>query len=261
MDRSYLSDQAVVAASREFVCVRVATYEDGGEAEFMSSIYRYRNGTLKNSLFAILDSNGDEHLVRAGRSPKWTFSDGAAMSEGMREVARDYPNKKAMTAKLLGLPYLKSVHVALNIAACDAQRLVIVHASKAADRDELESLLTPLAWSDELIGGFLYAKTNDASELADITDAEHEPGLLIVEPGAYGLSGRLVAFVKLGASKQSAQKTLVDASNGNAMGSKDSKRHIGRGRRQGVKWETAIEVEDPTQVGRGRRRGPRRRDR
>ena len=35
MDRSFLSSEDVVTASRNFVCIRTATYEDAGEAEFI----------------------------------------------------------------------------------------------------------------------------------------------------------------------------------------------------------------------------------
>ena len=55
MDRSYLSDQAVVEASRQFICVRLATYEDQGEADFLTSLYSFRGNVLKNSVFALLD--------------------------------------------------------------------------------------------------------------------------------------------------------------------------------------------------------------
>ena len=39
MDRSFLSDPDVVAPSRGFICVRLVTYEDVQEMEFMQSIY------------------------------------------------------------------------------------------------------------------------------------------------------------------------------------------------------------------------------
>ena len=63
MDRSFLSDPEVIAASRDFVCVRLVTFEDVEEMEFMNSIYDFRTPT-KNSLFAILDPSAKEHLVQ-----------------------------------------------------------------------------------------------------------------------------------------------------------------------------------------------------
>ena len=73
MDRSYLSNSEVIQASRDFICVRLATYEDAEEMEFMASIYDYRTPT-RNSLFAILDPSAKRHLVKPGRSMKTTFT-------------------------------------------------------------------------------------------------------------------------------------------------------------------------------------------
>ena len=49
MDRSYLSDREIVQAAREFVCVRLATYEDKAEGKFLESIFRGRSGELELS--------------------------------------------------------------------------------------------------------------------------------------------------------------------------------------------------------------------
>ena len=42
MDRSFLSDSAIIEASREFVCVRLATYEDKDEGKFLEATFRGR---------------------------------------------------------------------------------------------------------------------------------------------------------------------------------------------------------------------------
>ena len=260
MDRSYLSDAAVIKASRQFVCARLASYEDFDEAALMRSIHRFRGGETQNSVFAILDPEGKRNLVRSGRSPRHTFTDAAKMAARMQEIAKDYQKKtKSAEPDTLGLPYLKNVRLALNVAACDAQRLVIVYAPKVPDRDKLEALLTPLVWDDKLIGNLLYARTSDPQDLETIKGAADSPGLLVVEPDYYGTGGRQVAFVKLGAKATTAKKALVAAANKNKMGSRDSKRHIGRGLRDGVKWETVTPATDRGPRGRDRR--GRRRDR
>ena len=38
MDKSFLSQSEVIAASRKFVCIRLATYENAEEAKFLKSI-------------------------------------------------------------------------------------------------------------------------------------------------------------------------------------------------------------------------------
>ena len=101
MDRSYLSDQAVVSASRAFICVRLVTYEDADEMEFMKSTYLFRTPT-KNSLFAILDPTAREHLVAPGRSMKNTFKDAAEMARHLGEISQEYPRAKRGKRPLCG---------------------------------------------------------------------------------------------------------------------------------------------------------------
>ena len=49
MDRSFLSDAAVIASSRKFVCIRLATYESESEAKILKSIFLGRSGDLENT--------------------------------------------------------------------------------------------------------------------------------------------------------------------------------------------------------------------
>ena len=49
MDRSYLSHAGVIAASREFVCIRPLTYENAAEAPYLESLFRGRSGNLENT--------------------------------------------------------------------------------------------------------------------------------------------------------------------------------------------------------------------
>jgi len=249
MDRSYLSDQAVVSASRAFICVRLVTYEDADEMEFMKSTYLFRTPT-KNSLFAILDPTAREHLVAPGRSMKNTFKDAAEMARRMKEISREYPRAKKSAPSKLGLPYLKDVRVAMNVAACDAQRLLVLYAESKAERKKLETLLLPLAWNADLMGKLLFATTSDVKDLARIEGHSETAGLMVIEPDAYGLEARQVAFVKLGTKTADALRTLIEAAEANEVGSKDSRRHIGKGRREGVHWEHAVKDE-----GSSRRRG------
>jgi hypothetical protein len=236
MDRSFLSDPEVVAASRDFICVRLATYESEEEMEFMDSIYFFRTPT-KNSVFAILDPSAKKHLVKPGRSMKLTFDGATEMATEMKKITATFPGKGNVAPEKLGLPYLKDVRLALNVAACDSQCLVILYASSERERRGLEALLLPLAWHADLVGEFLYATTDKLTDLKKITGSGTAPGLLVVMPDTYGLAGRQVAFVALGTKSKNARATLAAAAEANRMGSKDSKRHIGRGRREGIEWE------------------------
>jgi len=240
----------VVQASRDFVCVRLATYENADEFEFMTSTYDFRTPT-KNSLFAILDPSGEKHLVSPGRSMKRTFEDGASMASRMEEIAKEYPSKR-VSPKKLGLPYLLDVRVGLNVAACDSQRLVILFAPSAAEKKKLEALLLPLAWNEKLAGNLLYATTSEEKDLEGIEGATKGAGLMVVEPDPYGMGARQVTFIESGTKPAAALKQLLAAAEGNEMGSKDSKRHIGRGLREGVQWEQVVEDKGLGRTGRRR---------
>ncbi len=238
MDRSYLSDAAVVKASRKFICVRIATYENEDEFAFISKAFRFRTSAKKNSIFAILDSAAKTHLVKSGRSPGFTFEDGSAMARRMNEIIEEMPRKKAMSPSRLGLPYLESVRVALNVSSCDSQRTVVVYAPNARDRKQLEKMLTPLAWSDELVGNLLYVAADDEKDLSTIVGVDTKaPGLIVVEPNTYGTAAKQVAFIALGTTSIDAKKALITAAEGNEMGSKDSRAHVRKGRAEGLEWK------------------------
>ena len=90
MDRSFLSQPAVIAASRRFVCIRLATYEDKEEADYLVQVFRGRLGTLENTVFAILSPDGKKYLARPGRGPNFAFANSKDMAEQMRGMAAQY---------------------------------------------------------------------------------------------------------------------------------------------------------------------------
>lgn len=245
MDRSFLSDQAVVAASREFVCVRLATYEDEVEAKLLAGLYTGRTGALENSVFAILDWTGTEKLTRAGRSPRFAFRDAAAMARGMRRIAEQQAGDAQVSSEQLGVPMIKDVRLAMNVAACDARQLVIAKANTDAQAKELDRQLEGLAWSQGVIGEFAYARSRDASELDSIEGIGDEPGLYVVRPNEFGTAGESVASIELGAKQEDALKTLRECAEANPLGSKDAREIIRKGTRAGVDWKTAVPVTDP----------------
>ena len=68
MDGSFLTTEEVIEASRNFVCIRCATYEDAEEAEFLRWVFTRRD-SLENTVFCMLSPDGKEKLIRADRGP------------------------------------------------------------------------------------------------------------------------------------------------------------------------------------------------
>ena len=107
MDRSFLSDERVVTASRDFVCIRLATYEDAQEAKFLKSVFVGRSGDLENTVFAILSPDAQRNLVR-GRGPFFAFRDAKEMAKEMQKISAEYQTDDARPSPNLQLPTMKS---------------------------------------------------------------------------------------------------------------------------------------------------------
>ena len=244
MDRSYLSNPDVVAASRDFVCIRLATYESKEEPEFLKRIFTGRSGELENTVFTILSPDGKKKLVRAGRSPHMTFRGPEEesireMATSMQRIAKQYRSK----SKQKTLPYLADLRRGINVASCDIQPLVVTAARTNAARKKIEALLLELAWSKEFIGKFAYASVADLKQLRVVTGASQTDGVLVVQPGKYGLKATLLTQTS-GTDAAKLRAALATGLKRFKPESKDSRKHIRDGHRQGVHWETEIEVTD-----------------
>src|SRR5438132_8002472 len=104
MDRSFLSQPEVIAAARQFVCIRLTTYENASEAKLLKSICPTGSGELENTVFAILSPDGKKPLTRTARSPSHAFDDAARMAETMNRLASSYPPKTKPNQLLPDLP-------------------------------------------------------------------------------------------------------------------------------------------------------------
>src|SRR5262245_45492737 len=143
MDRSFLSQAEVVAASRKFVCVRLATYEDKDEGAFLKSLLLTRSGELENSVFVILSADGTP-LIRAARSPKQHYADAAQMAKAMDRIASDNAPKAGASSAAPLLPRVANVRLALDVAACDNQPLVVLYTPDATTAKAMHEALTAL---------------------------------------------------------------------------------------------------------------------
>ncbi len=238
MDKRFLSNQEVVKASRDFICARLLTYESADEAKLLASFFTGRSGELENTTFTILAPDGKTPLVRPGRSPDMTFKDAAEMTASMTKIAAKYPEKEEGARKL---PYLVDLRRAINTASCDIQPLVVVVGKQ---REKIESVLAPLAWSKEFIGTFAYVAVGNTDELAVIDGAEKKDGVLVVQPDTYGMKAKVLAS-DAGTDPEALAKALKAGAAKFVPETKDSKKHIDAGVKKGVNWKTEIPETDP----------------
>ena len=248
MDRSFLSDAGVVAASRNFVCIRLATYEDQAEADFMKSLYVGRSGELENTTFAILSPDGKRKLTAAGRAPFHAYRGSHGMATGMNKIAANYKGVKETLGTDTQLPLLKNLDLALNVASADRLPLIVAVAKSKERLDVLTKKLLPLAWNDSFAGQFAYASVLDAKELKPVTGIRDDEGIYVVEPGQFGLSGKVLAQFDASATRDKMHSQLQQVIAGFPRNHKDHDSHVRLGIQLGIDWESQIPETDPQSV-------------
>lgn len=250
-----------MARSRDWICVRLATYENKAEGAFLESLFRGRSGVLENTTFALLGPDGKTRLSRTGRGPDFLLASGRGRGRGrgkpqgggtpqafaqlLAEAAQRYRPK----AQAAALPQSLDFRRALNVSACDNQPLVVIHALKEKDRAALEKTVAGLAWSKKYVGRMQYAVVSDAAELTSLKGLRASSGLSVVQPGRFGLTGEVLVSCPVSASRQMVAAALAKGLARFRLQEKDTRTQVRAGRSAGIAWESEIPVTDP---GRGR---------
>lgn len=259
MDESFLSDTQVVRASRNFVCIRLATYEDRQEAEYLREVFTGRSGELENTVFAMMNPAADEYLVRPGRGPNFAFRSAAEMAEEMERISKQFPGNASVLASELPVPQMKNFRLALNVASCDGLPLVVVllpdseptrkaHGSRPKNPALSASSISQLAYQKPLAGCFHYYVTSDADELKDIEGFAGQPGICLVQPDDYGTHGVVKYQWPGGAELSEVSKALSEFATNSTKAAKIHRRHVIQGRQAGRIWETEVPVTDPQAI-------------
>ena len=236
---------AVVTASREYVCVRPQTYEDQAEADLLLSLFRGREGTLENTVFCVLAPDANRRLTRSGRGPAQQFADADAFAAFLTEAFAPF----AEDAKpLAALPLHADLALGLNVAACDLLPLVVLAADTERQLTRLDERLAALSWDDAHVGRQHVVRLVGAEALAAAA-ADHglalEPGLTLVQPGPYGRTGKVLAAAPLSVSAENLARTLERGREKHAPVAKSRRAHIRAAQREGIRWESELEVTDP----------------
>ena len=240
MDRSFLSHDAVIEASRQFVCVRCATYEDAEEAKFLKWIFA-RDDNLENTVFCMLSPDGRDKLIRGQRGPH-NYRDASDMADHLKQIAREYGSD---SKGFFAVPRMKNVRLGLNVAACDCLPAIVVLGDTDEQVKELAARLSPAAWHEALAGAFIYCSTTDPQEVEVIKGLNGNAGYAIVEPDAFGQTARVLAQLDADVSQERLQEAMTAALQAFERPVKDHHRHVRSGHRSKIAWETEIPVEDP----------------
>ena len=205
IDNGWLLKDEVVAASRDFVCIRLTSYESAEEAAFVTKL----QGNPVNTVFAILTPDALPALAMKGlgRGPGELFADTADMVKQMGEVAAKYAVGVAAT-KADGqpaLPITLDARLGLAVASADLQPLALVIAPDEITRAALEAKLAVLAWSNDLRGRFTYASADSLGGLMlnghgesksdTLKSGAFKSGVLLIEPDVFGVEGKIVSAI------------------------------------------------------------------
>ena len=257
MDRSFLSGAELIKVSRDFVCIRTATYEDKQEAEFLKWAFVARTGgDLRNFGYCLLSPDGQKQLRRSTRGPNFTYQNSAAMAADLRLIARQYPAKATAGVSTPIVPQMKSVRLGINVASCDGLPSVIIVGKDQLEVDQLKKKLSGIIWGDELAGKFIYASTTNPADLKIVPGAQSKTGFLVIKPDVYGLKGQLIKVIDASASSEDLKRSLSLAVNTFTRNSKTHGLHVRNGRQGGKLWKTEVpvpaRVRSPARAPRGR---------
>ncbi len=210
----------MVEASRKWVCVRLASYENASEAKILESIFVGRSGQLENTVFAMLAPDGKTFLAPPGRSPKKSFRNAEYLAEAMDHYVEPYL-KGSWSSR--SLAKVENYRLALNVAACDGLPVVAVGSQK------WEDWLAGLAWEKSMLGQAVFVRDSSVS------------GAVVVIPDQFGLTGRRVKEL----SQDMTASTVAEILRSYRAEPKDAQAHIRQGRRKGIHWTTKVPVTDP----------------
>lgn len=215
----------------------------------MKSIWLDQTGLLKNTTWAILSPDGQEKLTKAGRGPFHEYRNASDMASGMQEIAARYQADDGKAGSDTQLPFAESVDIGLNISAADNIPMLVLVSADEEKAKALEQTLLPLAWQDAaIIGQYNFAKASSAKELSMLTgisgDIEKVDSLLIVEPGQFGLSGKVLKQLDAQTSVEDLKAALLAgvADCERLVKSHDS--HVKLGIKLGIEWESEIPETD-----------------
>ena len=140
------SDPEVIKSSREFICVRIESYESEANQEIVRS---HLGGRFENTAFCILSPDGKKRLTRSARGPKQISEDFSTIAD----IANSYRSK----GKLIDsrVPDFNSFELALNVSSADQKILILVVAAEEKMK-AIQSKLGPVAWDQNVIGKFNY---------------------------------------------------------------------------------------------------------
>lgn len=189
-------------------------------------------------MFCLLAPDGRERLSKSHRGPEMVLGRRSA-AEKMYQYSFWYPPTADLSKAIV--QDFHSVRQALNVASADQRVLVIVHAS-AEQASALRESLRAVANDPRVIGRFHFDFDQGDSWKQTLDGTSEEHGILLVNPGEFGLRGTVMQHLPLDTDNSEIVSALIKA-NAQFAATTEKKvysQHVAKGRAAGIYFEGAV---------------------
>lgn len=245
------SQKDFIEASRDFVCVRLESYEN---KEYHDMVRSFLNGRFENTAFCVLAPDGKTRLSGTGRSPNQGLGgrrgprgnpggkNDTIVIEAMERIAKKYRVKGDADEAVV--QDFHTFRQGLNVASAD-QRLLLLVVAPQQSREELRRSLRPVMADEEVIGRFHvdFAAAKGDTQWADAVSGEKsKSGLFVIQSDAFGMEGQVLAQLPLEAENGEIKEALLKANTAYAKSEKRKvySEHVSQGRREQVYFENEM---------------------
>ncbi len=239
-----LSQKDFIEASKEFVCIRLETYES---KETQDRIRDLLQGSMQNTAFVVYAPDGKTKLTRSQRSPQFVLGgrgskDIAPVIDQMGEIADEYKVKGSANSAVL--QDFDSFKQSLNVASAD-QRLLVFTVSPQNKMTRVRKSLQAVFNDPSVSGKFHFdiAGKGDVKWAEILKNVDAKTGIFIIKSDEFGQEGVVVKSLPLdtAASRLRAELLAANKQFAKLEKRKDYGKHVNQGRREGVKFENAIQ--------------------
>ena len=245
MDRSFLSNAKVIEASRQFVCVRLTTYEDESEAKFSKQLVRTRSGEVENTSFALFEPDGKTKLSKSGRGMRGIYSSADDMAKAMTDIAKKFPGKSKDNEAPTKLPYTLNAKLGVNVAAADHIPLIVILSESDKTRTKMAEAVAMPAWGKTYLGHFTYAEAKKADDLPKIAGLKSIDSIVFIEPDRFGQKGTVIEQLKSEATLEEIEKAMNTLLKKHTVTILSERAFREAAVKAGAFWEPKLSVTDP----------------
>lgn len=157
----------------------------------------------------------------------------------MERVALQYPSKAKLEESIV--QDFHSFRQALNVASADQRVLMLINASPEQQTD-LRQSLRAVTNDERIVGRFHVDFDHENAWKESIAGTNDRPGIVLIHPGEFGLSGKVIKQLPLDATNEVIVAEMLQANKRFAATTpkKEYSQHVAKGRSKGIYFEGAV---------------------